>query len=141
MLVIIVHFVAMNHFCSLLKLNILSKLRVSNGSREGGNVGLNPSDLVCGGCSAAADGKGRCTKGHGKEYIEFKCRYCCSPASFFCFGRTHFCNSCHHTRPDNQEKYVPLKCKGPNWCPLRVSHLPNGQECCLGCSMCRFDGQ
>jgi E3 ubiquitin-protein ligase MYCBP2 len=27
--------------------------------------------------------------------LEYKCRYCCSVAVFFCFGTTHFCNACH----------------------------------------------
>lgn len=32
---------------------------------------------------------------HGTDFLEYKCRYCCSVAVFFCFGTTHFCNSCH----------------------------------------------
>lgn len=109
--------------------------------RDGENGAHNPLDLVCGGCSAAACGHGVCTKGHGKEYIEFKCTYCCSPATYFCFGRTHFCDTCHNSRPDILKNLVVPECRGPEWCPLRVLHLPNGQECCLGCSMCRFTGQ
>ena len=27
-----------------------------------------------------------------------RCRYCCSVATFFCFGTTHFCNGCHQNR-------------------------------------------
>ncbi|KAG0585408.1 hypothetical protein KC19_2G009400 [Ceratodon purpureus] len=109
--------------------------------RDGENIAHNPLDLVCGGCSAAACGQGVCARGHGKEYIEFKCAYCCSPATYFCFGRTHFCDTCHNTRPDMVKNLVVPECLGPQRCPLRVPHLPNGQECCLGCSMCRFTGQ
>jgi E3 ubiquitin-protein ligase MYCBP2 len=109
--------------------------------RDGENEAHNPDDLVCGGCSAAACGHGVCAKGHGKEYIEFKCAYCCSPATYFCFGRTHFCDTCHTSRPDMAKTLQVPECRGPEWCPLRVPHLPNGQECCLGCSMCRFTGQ
>lgn len=109
--------------------------------RDGENEAHNPLDLVCGGCSAAACGHGVCAKGHGKEYIEFKCAYCCSPATYFCFGRTHFCDICHVSRPDVFKNLVAPDCPGPAWCPLQVPHLPNGQECCLGCSMCRFTGQ
>lgn len=32
---------------------------------------------------------------HGTDFLEYKCRYCCSVAVFFCFGTTHFCNACH----------------------------------------------
>lgn len=35
-----------------------------------------------------------CSK-HGTDFLEYKCRYCCSVAVFFCFGTTHFCNACH----------------------------------------------
>lgn len=109
--------------------------------RDGENGAHNPLDLICGGCSAAACGHGVCAKGHGKEYIEFKCAYCCSPATYFCFGQTHFCDNCHNSRPDMVRNLALSQCRGPEWCPLRVPHLPNGQECCLGCSMCRFTGQ
>lgn len=32
---------------------------------------------------------------HGTDFLEYKCRYCCSVAVYFCFGTTHFCNACH----------------------------------------------
>jgi hypothetical protein len=53
-------------------------------------------DLVCGSCAAKKAGVGvaEC-KTHGKDAIEFKCRYCCSLALWFCFGTTHFCEPCH----------------------------------------------
>lgn len=53
-------------------------------------------EMTCGACSAKEAGwKGvNCTK-HGDQYIEFKCRFCCEVATFFCFGHTHFCESCH----------------------------------------------
>lgn len=110
--------------------------------REHANAhGFNPLELMCGGCSAAASGHAKCKKGHGKEYIEFKCRYCCSMATYFCFGKTHFCDTCHNQRPDLRKDSALPKCKGARYCPLRVDHAPNGQECCLGCSMCRLEGQ
>lgn len=33
---------------------------------------------------------------HGFEYAVFKCRYCCNQSVWFCFGTTHFCDSCHN---------------------------------------------
>ena len=53
----------------------------------------NPEELVCGGCSDVSQAQ-MCPK-HGTDYLEYKCRYCCSVAVFFCFGTTHFCNACH----------------------------------------------
>jgi hypothetical protein len=32
---------------------------------------------------------------HGPNFLVFKCRYCCSLATNFCFNRVHFCNNCH----------------------------------------------
>lgn len=52
-----------------------------------------PTELVCGACSDVARAQ-MCPK-HGTDFLEYKCRYCCSVAVFFCFGTTHFCNPCH----------------------------------------------
>ena len=53
-------------------------------------------DLVCGSCVSKRAGFGivNCPK-HGTDAIEFKCRFCCSVALWFCFGTTHFCEPCH----------------------------------------------
>ena len=32
---------------------------------------------------------------HGREWIQYKCRFCCRPSSFFCWNNTHFCDKCH----------------------------------------------
>jgi len=96
-------------------------------------------DLVCGSCSGAelAD---TCAK-HGREFIEFKCKFCCTIASFYCWGNTHFCDSCH--KEQCKGNYLTAKradefpkCAGPDKCPLRVSH-PHHKEFCLGCMVCR----
>ena len=47
---------------------------------------FNPNDLVCGGCSGSTE---KC-KRHGTDYIEWKCRFCCKLATFFCGGKCHF---------------------------------------------------
>lgn len=51
---------------------------------------------MCGKCAAVAIGGGvkKC-KTHGDAFIEFKCKFCCSIAQWFCWGNTHFCDSCH----------------------------------------------
>lgn len=60
--------------------------------QQGGET-FDPTELVCGGCSDVARAQ-MCPK-HGTDFLEYKCRYCCSVAVFFCFGSTHFCNNCH----------------------------------------------
>ncbi|XP_060534839.1 E3 ubiquitin-protein ligase MYCBP2 isoform X2 [Cylas formicarius] len=104
-----------------------------------------PTELVCGACSDVARAQ-MCPK-HGTDFLEYKCRYCCSVAVFFCFGTTHFCNPCHDDfqRVTNLPKSeLPLCPAGPrasqldgDECPLHVKHPPTGEEFALGCGVCR----
>lgn len=48
-------------------------------------------------------------------------------------GTTHYCEPCHNG--SNQK--MNQACPGPQKCPLGVAHKPNGQECALGCAVCR----
>ena len=96
--------------------------------------------MICPNCSDVGKGLKECKK-HGKDFIEFKCRYCCSLALWFCWGTTHFCEPCHKKagklRNISMDK-VP-KCKGPGKCPLGGDHKPNFYEYCMGCAVCRND--
>ncbi|KAI6656385.1 hypothetical protein LOD99_1184 [Oopsacas minuta] len=115
-------------------------LDVANVSDE-----YDPSELVCGGCSNVTQAQ-ICPK-HGTDYLEYKCRYCCSIATYFCFGTTHFCSPCHDDVgrvtgiPKDELPSCPV---GPrampqdgDECPLRVKHPPTGEEYALGCGICR----
>ncbi|CAH1777009.1 unnamed protein product [Owenia fusiformis] len=105
----------------------------------------NPAELVCGGCSDVSRAQ-MCPK-HGTDFLEYKCRYCCSVAVFFCFGTTHFCNPCHDDfqRVTNMHPSELPHCPaGPRGkqleveeCPLHVDHPPTGEEFALGCGVCR----
>jgi len=91
-----------------------------------------PAELVCGGCSNFGN-KNSCTV-HGNDYIEYKCRFCCSVACWFCWGTTHFCEPCHRIATEiakRPKKDLPK-------CTCTVAHPPNGDEYCLGCSLCRI---
>jgi len=104
-----------------------------------------PSELVCGACSDVARAQ-MCVR-HGADFLEYKCRYCCSVAVFFCFGTTHFCAACH----DDFQRVTSLargdlpRCPaGPratqltgDECPLHVQHPDTGEEFALGCGICR----
>ena len=102
----------------------------------------NPEDCVCGKCSnlSGVAGVTNC-KVHGKEYIEYKCRFCCKIASWFCWGTTHFCEDCHKRQcnGDYVSKYSKDKLPkcNPATCEIKVKHPPNGEEFALGCSICR----
>ncbi|MFH4976506.1 hypothetical protein AB6A40_003215 [Gnathostoma spinigerum] len=104
----------------------------------------NPEELLCGGCSNVS-GSQVCGR-HGVDYLEYKCRFCCSVAVYFCFGTSHFCAACH----DDFQRLMCLpkqllpKCPaGPRGiqldgdCPLRVDHPATGEEFALGCGICR----
>lgn len=54
---------------------------------------------------------------HGTDFLEYKCRYCCSVAVFFCFGTTHFCNACHDDfqRVTNIPKTELPHCPAGEW--------------------------
>jgi E3 ubiquitin-protein ligase MYCBP2 len=106
---------------------------------DDGRKDFKPEELVCANCCdiPAED----CPK-HGKEFIEFKCKFCCSIAQWFCWGTTHFCDSCHKRQcaGDYVSKYTKdklPKCSGKKECPLKADHKANGDECSLGCSVCR----
>ncbi|KAH8041514.1 hypothetical protein HPB51_016959 [Rhipicephalus microplus] len=105
----------------------------------------NPAELVCGGCSDISRAQ-MCPK-HGTDFLEYKCRYCCSVAVFFCFGTTHFCNACHDdfqrvaNLPKQQLPHCPAGPKAKQLegeeCPLHIKHPPTGEEFALGCGVCR----
>ncbi|KAF2070852.1 hypothetical protein CYY_007838 [Polysphondylium violaceum] len=96
-------------------------------------VDFKVEDLICGGCSS--NGNETC-KIHGKEYIEYKCKYCCNISIFFCWGKTHFCDDCH--KKVNEVARTP-KSALPR-CKCKVKH-EEGEEYCFGCSLCRILSQ
>jgi len=94
---------------------------------------FDPKELVCGGCSDST-GKDDCQK-HGKDYIEYKCKFCCNVAIWFCWGNTHFCDECH--KKASTIAKVPKK-DLPK-CSCKLKHPPNGEEFSLGCGLCTSD--
>uniref|UniRef100_A0A7S3GBE7 RING-type domain-containing protein n=1 Tax=Palpitomonas bilix TaxID=652834 RepID=A0A7S3GBE7_9EUKA len=106
------------------------------GRRRCGEIeDVDPKDLLCGACNPA--GPKDCEK-HGSEFLQWKCRFCCSVAVFFCFGTHHFCDDCHERHQAVMETPVQKlpKCT-PATCPLGVNHPANGTEFFLGCGLCR----
>ena len=83
------------------------------GAAAGGDGSFDPKELICPSCAAGDAAQVRlapprlkkhhgaeaapqiCPK-HGTDFLEYKCRYCCSVAVWFCFGTTHFCEPCHN---------------------------------------------
>lgn len=107
-----------------------------------GNAEVQEVDRADKVCTSCADVNHNCDK-HGTEYLAFKCRFCCSPSTFFCGGKAHFCTPCHDIagqKVDFSDWSTlwsgVLACPGPEQCPLEGLHPPNGEEACLGCAMC-----
>ena len=105
-----------------------------------------PEELVCSKCAAlSVEGGQKSCKKHGMDFIDFKCRFCCAIANWFCWGTTHFCDDCHkrQCKGDYLSKYKKDKlpqCTGGKKCPLGIEkHPPNGDEYSMGCSICRND--
>eukprot|EP00877_Chromochloris_zofingiensis_P013446 jgi/Chrzof1/8355/Cz03g07110.t1 len=113
-------------------------------AERSGAGAFDASQLMCGSCSALACAE-KCKK-HGSQYVEWKCRYCCNIASWFCFGTTHMCTKCHEKanlwqpqqnghRGGSSSNSHP-KCDSRT-CQLKVPHPSAGTEFCLGCGICR----
>lgn len=98
------------------------------------------AEYVCMECSDLTGVK--CTIKAHLQYQNWKCRFCCSLATFRCWGTTSFCTPCHDVaariirKPQSSFK----QCGGKDTCPLRVDHPPNGpdkrSECNVGCLIC-----
>jgi E3 ubiquitin-protein ligase MYCBP2 len=114
----------------------------AGGAPPGAGAAFEAEHLVCGSCAGGAAAS-ICAK-HGKDYIDYKCRFCCSIASWYCWGTTHFCESCHTKQMNGdyvsrKPKSQLVKCKGASACPLKIDHPANGDEFSMGCSICRSD--
>jgi len=91
-----------------------------------------PKELLCAGCCEFS-AQTSCPI-HGNDYIEWKCRFCCNVAVYFCWGTTHFCEMCH--RKPSEMVHTPRD-KLPK-CTCKIKHPPNGEEFLLGCALCRL---
>ena len=113
-----------------------------NMNHEDPNKDYDPKDCICGKDAnlSGISGVTNC-KLHGKDFIEYKCKFCCKIASWFCWGNTHFCDDCHRRQcnHDYVSKYPRDKLPKCNklTCEVGGNHPPNGEEFALGCSLCR----
>ena len=89
--------------------------------------------FVCFDCS----GGKKCSI-HGSESMVNKCKFCCQPATWFCWGNTHFCNDCHEKqiKDRNYSKNGPFLQCNPRDCKFGSKHPKNPSEYCAGCAIC-----
>mmetsp|Transcript_23692 Transcript_23692/g.51169 ORF Transcript_23692/g.51169 Transcript_23692/m.51169 type:complete len:513 (+) Transcript_23692:838-2376(+) len=69
-------------------------------------------DRLCKSCSPKSQAICQKTFEH-RPYHVWKCRYCCNPSTFVCYGNVHFCSSCHDKNPLSLEV---IPCKGREKC-------------------------
>jgi len=114
---------------------------------EGNNLvnaqqGDDDSNFLCSSCTCASLQVPLCSE-HGDVAMSFKCHFCCSPSTFFCWGTTHFCTVCHERQITDRLNLMHesefAQCT-PESCPLGVAHPLNGSKhhgpFILGCSLC-----
>jgi len=105
-----------------------------------GEEKFDPKELVCGSCTAGSNVES--CKLHKKDYVEYKCKFCCGIATWYCWGNTHFCEACHKKQEkgdylNRKPKSAFTKCMGGHSCPLRIVHPAAPEEFPLGCGICR----
>ena len=132
------------YMCYKCKKPYFGGLKSCENNQQQDRVEFKPEELVWAACSADAVGGGiKDCKTHGRDYIEFKCKYWWRVAQWFCWGTTHFWDDCH-TRQNKGDYLTKKKLHQlPQWgskkkCPLKVDHPPNGkEEYALGWVICR----
>lgn len=105
------------------------------GGRRQCGVGEPGSRRLCQRCSSVGRA---CTK-HGTDHLDWKCKYCCSLAAWFCWGTTHMCDRCHNACEQGTLSWSSGSGCTADVCPLRIRHGPHGEELCLGCALCRSE--
>ena len=89
----------------------------------------------CPECSCQFGSNQVCPK-HGADGMKFKCFFCCRDALFFCFGTTYFCEECHKSPYEVQQRQSYPQCCGCAFAP----HPPNGTKQIWGyCSICQAE--
>jgi len=62
-----------------------------------------------------------------RPYHVWKCRYCCRPSVFVCYGSVHFCDQCHER---NAERVAARAGAGSSAAPPPLEPIPcRGEEC------------
>lgn len=88
-----------------------------------------PEDLICEACATDF----RCPA-HGREFVVFKCTFCCNVATNRCFGNRFVCDSCDAKWEKGPEHEVTA-CPGAELCPLQGKHPTEGTNV-IGCALC-----
>ena len=72
-------------------------------------------DRLCQSCSPLSQVVCKHTFEHRPFHI-WKCRYCCNPSRYVCYGNVHFCDSCHDRNSQRSRGLGPAKLEGIPCC-------------------------
>ena len=93
---------------------------------------LPSDDRLCPNCTPQSQTLCRRPHEHGGYHV-WKCRYCCNPSSFVCYGTVHFCESCHDRNSERVKNRRPGSTGPP---PLEATPCSGDS-----CPHPRFQGQ
>jgi len=98
----------------------------SNSTSTSTSTNTSPEQKLCPACAPQPQSVCRQPAQHA-SYLRWKCRYCCQPATYLCYGNVHFCNECHekNSTKKGNEKMKVTHCPGAS-CPHPKPN-PNSQ--------------
>nr|CCC95083.1 conserved hypothetical protein [Trypanosoma congolense IL3000] len=93
-----------------------------------GEPSKKPNELICSDCNDDF----LCPT-HKHQFVLYKCRYCCNPATHLSFGNRYMCEDCNKKWEGSEPERA--ECPGADKCPLAGDH-PTGGSQPLGCMLC-----
>lgn len=96
---------------------------------QSGEPTKDPVDLVCDNCCCDFS----CLQ-HQREWVVYKCSYCCNPATERSFGNRYLCERCSARWTSSVEPDC-VPCPGPVECPLG-GHVHEEKSYPIGCLLC-----
>ena len=103
---------------------------------------MDAENFLCTECAEQALGYGKeYCEIHGNEFIDWKCKNCCSIALFVHGNGSNFhCQPCFNDMMEKRGDSPKTDCCGGPDCPLGVSCHPKApKKYALGCSLCRSE--
>lgn len=90
----------------------------------------NHDERLCIRCSPQAQDVCRNPLEHRGNLV-WKCRYCCQPSTFVCYGNVHFCDECHERNSQRVRELQQIAAgRSAGNKPPPLSPIPCPGECC-----------
>mmetsp|Transcript_12369 Transcript_12369/g.34288 ORF Transcript_12369/g.34288 Transcript_12369/m.34288 type:complete len:528 (-) Transcript_12369:1191-2774(-) len=89
---------------------------------------LAPNDQLCVACSPQPQIVCQNPLQH-RGHMTWKCRYCCRPSTFLCYGSVHFCDACHERNSHRVQQQQRIGRNSSNAPPLLEPIPCPGDSC------------